>query len=120
LLLRQIDQAGKRIVNQKNKNMKIIDNQIRPLTLALLLTGGLAFSSCSTGTKDGDASVEKSDYKDKDPNEHNVEASGQPSTDTTGNMAEPYERAEKTTDKNSDGMADTPGTQSEHIPSQEH
>jgi hypothetical protein len=97
--------------------MKKINKQIRVLALAMLLLGGFGVSSCSTGTKDGDVSVEKGGPKDKDPTEHNenAEAQGQPSIDTSTmeNMEKPYEKAEKGTDKNTDRVVDEPGTQSD-------
>jgi hypothetical protein len=101
--------------------MKTINKQIRALGLAALLVGGLGISSCSTGTKEGDVSVEKGSPKDKDPTEHNVEAQGQPSTDTSTmeHMEKPYEKAEKTTDKDGNRVADDPGTTSEHKKSEQ-
>jgi hypothetical protein len=107
--------AGRPIVNQRNKNMKLIKAQIRTLAGAVLLMGA-GLSGCSTGTKDGDVSVEKGDPKDKDPTEHNENAQGQPpiDTSTTENMAKPYEKTDGAPDKDADGMADQPGTKSEH------
>jgi hypothetical protein len=105
---------------KRNKDMKIMNKQIRPLALTFLLLGGLGFSGCSTGTQDGDVSVEKGKFKDKDPTEHNVEAKGQPSTDTTGNMAAPYEKTDNATDQDANGVADQPGTKSEHKDPQNH
>lgn len=105
----------KPIVNQRNKNMKIINKQTRSLVLAMLLIGGLGFSSCSTGTQDGDVSVEKGDYKDKNPTEHNVQGNPQPSTDTSAQMAEPYEKSEGFSDRDADGKDDKAGgVTSEH------
>jgi hypothetical protein len=94
--------------------MDIRKTRIRSLALGMLLLGATAISGCSTGTNDGDASVEKGGPKDKNPTEHNVEAQRQPNTDTTGNMDQPYEETDAANDKNVDGMADEPGTTSEH------
>lgn len=96
--------------------MKTINKQIRGLMLAVLLLAGLGLSSCSTRTKEGDVSVEEGGPKDKDPTEHNVEAQGQPRTDTSTmeHMEKHYDKAERATDKDADRQADTPGTKSEH------
>jgi hypothetical protein len=98
--------------------MKKINKPIRVLALAMLLLGGVGVSGCSTGTKDGEVSVEKSDAKDKDPTEHNenAEAQGQPSIDTSTmeNMEKPYEETNNARDRDADRMADQPGTKSEH------
>lgn len=80
------------------------------LTLALLLGVATCFSSCSSGTKDGDTNVETGRYKDTDATEHNAKGAAQPSTDTTGNMAAPYDKAEKSVDRDVDRQADPVGT----------
>jgi hypothetical protein len=106
---------GRQLLTKEKKPMKTINKQFRTLMLAVLLLAGLGLSSCSTGTKEGDVSVEKGGPKDKDPTEHNVEAQGQPRTDTSTmeNMEKPYQEAEKASDRDGDRVADPPGTKSE-------
>lgn len=84
----------------------------RLLTLALLLATASSLAACSAGTKDGDTNVEHGEYKDTNPTKHNARGEGQASTDTTGNMAEPYDRAEKSVDRDGDRQADSAGSPS--------
>lgn len=92
--------------------MEKLPAQFRLLTLALLLATASSLAACSTGTKDGDTNVERGKFKDINPTKHNAKGDGQASTDTTGNMAEPYERAEKSVDRDADRQADSAATRS--------
>jgi hypothetical protein len=96
----------------KDISMEKIIVQIRLLALALLLAIATGLSACSTGTKDGDTNVERGKYKDINSTKHNAKAEAPPSTDTTGNMDEPYKRAEKSVDRNGNRQADPAGTRS--------
>lgn len=55
-----------------------------------MLAGALAAgtTACSTGTSDGDVNVEESDFKDKDPTEHNAPNTTNQPQPTTQEMKE--------------------------------
>lgn len=90
--------------------MKILTKKIRAVGFILFMGTALSFSACSTGTGEGETNVEESDFKDKNPDEHN-ETSVQPqatSPDST-DMDEAYERTEGdkgVRDADNDGTAD--------------
>lgn len=91
--------------------MKILTEKIRVVAFALVL--GLGLVACSTGTDSGDVSVEESDAKDKNPNDHNV-TSHQPTSVDSANMESLDNAYEKTDagngarDRDNDGMVDKP------------
>ncbi|MGV3641169.1 MAG: hypothetical protein ACO1NZ_11655 [Adhaeribacter sp.] len=93
--------------------MEKLPAQIRLLSLGMLLAVASFLSACSTGTKDGDTNVEKGKYKDINPTKHNAKGESQPSTDTAANMAQPYEEAERSVDRDVDRQADSAGTRTE-------
>jgi len=92
--------------------MEKISVQIRLLALGLLVSIATVLSACSTGTKDGDTNVERGKYKAINPTKHNAKAEAQPSTDTTANMDEAYDKAEKSVDRDGNRQADPAGTRS--------
>ncbi|WP_026463150.1 hypothetical protein [Adhaeribacter aquaticus] len=90
--------------------MKILSEKIKTIGLAFLIGVSVSMGACSTGTSEGEVSVEESDAKDKDPTEHNVngKSSAQISTDTV-DMDNAYERTDGDKgvhDRDNDGMAD--------------
>jgi len=89
--------------------MKIISEKIKVWSLVILLSTGLGFSACSTGTSEGETNVEEADAKDRNPNEHNTNnAQPQASTDTV-DMDEAYEKTDGDKgvhDRDLDGTAD--------------
>ncbi len=81
--------------------------------LALTAALPLAFSACSTGTKDGDTNVEKGNAKKMEENAAQQPANGDSlaagiARDTTNRPTgkELYNNADKAKDKNHDGIAD--------------
>ncbi len=91
--------------------MKILTEKIRVVAFAVML--GLSLGACSTGTDSGEASVEESDAKDKNPNEHNVSGSQPTSTDSSNleDMDNAYERTDPdkgAQDRDNDGTVDKP------------
>jgi len=91
--------------------MKIISANFKTVAFAFLLSIGLGATACSNNTSEGKVSVEESDFKDKNPTEHNENANntGMPSTDTTQQMGDAYEKVDGdkgVSDSDNDGKAD--------------
>jgi len=89
--------------------MKTLSERIRFWALVILIGTGVGMTACSTGTSEGETNVEESDFKDRNPNEHNLNnTQPQASTDTV-DMDDAYEKTDGDKgvhDRDNNGTAD--------------